>query len=111
MSEIEPRNNLSWRITLLEREVERLKAHQPDVVAERVGMLSLRVAELKAEINEDLGALRIEMRERDDRQAVATVEQARSLRDFRRTFTVVFSGVGIALVAAVIATVLNGGTG
>jgi uncharacterized small protein (DUF1192 family) len=103
VSDVEPRNNLSWRITVLEREVERLKAGQPDVVAERVGMLSLRIGELKAEVNEDMTSLRGEMRERDE-------ARERQIRAFQRIFITVFTGVGVAVTGAVVAIILTGGT-
>lgn len=103
MTEVEPRNNLSWRVTVLERELERLKAGQPDVVAERVGMLSLRIGELKSEVNEDMGAMREEMRERDD-------ARKKQIQSFQRIFVSVFTGLGLAVAGAVIAIILTGGS-
>lgn len=102
MTETDPRNNLSWRVTVLERELERLKAGQPDVVAERVATLSARVSDLKRELNEDMAALRTEMRERDE-------TAAKAVRDFRRIFVTVFTGVGIAVTGAVVALIITGG--
>lgn len=101
MSDI-PANSLAWRVTVLEREVERLKAGQPEVVSERVGMLSLRVAELKAEINEDMAALRAQIRTGDE-------AQAEQIRAFRRIFVGVFSALGVTVAGAVIALIITGG--
>lgn len=104
---MEPRNNLSWRVTVMERELERLKELKLDVSAatfsERVGMLSIRVSELKAEINEDMGSLKAEMRERDE-------NRRKQIQGFQRIFIGVFTGVGIAITGAVVAIVLTGGS-
>ena len=100
--DVEPRNNLSWRVTVAERDIEQLKAGQPAVVAERVGMMSLRLAELKTEIADDMGALRNEMRERDS-------AREKQIRGFQRIFVTVFSGVGIAVAVAVIAQFATSG--
>lgn len=102
MSSTDPRNNLSWRITVLEREMEKLKEGKPDVVAERVGMLSLRFSELKAEIETDMAGLREQIRIGDE-------AQAKQIKDFRRVFVGVFSALGVAVAAAVIALVITGG--
>jgi chemotaxis response regulator CheB len=78
VSDITPgSNNLAWRVTVLEREMERLKAGQPDVVAERVGTISQRITELKAEVREDIEELRTELRERDARQTAEIATQRR----------------------------------
>lgn len=104
---MEPRNNLSWRVTVIERELERLKELKLDVhvatFSERIGMLSLRVGELRGEFADDMGKLRAEMRERDD----ARKDQ---IRGFQRIFIGVFTGVGIAITGAVVAIVLTGGS-
>lgn len=100
---MEPTNSLPWRVTVLEREVERLKAGQPDVVAERVGMLSLRLSELKAEINDDMRALREQIKNGDE-------AQAEQIRAFRRIFVGVFSALGVAVAGSVIALIITGGT-
>lgn len=92
MSSIEPSNSLSWRVTVLEREVERLKEGKPEVVAERVGMLALRVTELKLEIEKDMAGLRDQ------------------IKDFRRIFVSVFLGLGVTVAASVVALVITGGT-
>lgn len=103
VSENDPRNNLSWRVTQAERRLDRLEAHEPSVVSERVGMLSLRVGELRTEVAEDVGALRAEMRERDQ-------AREKQIRAFQRIFVTVFSGVGIAVAVAVIAQIATNGT-
>ena len=54
MTEPHQQNNLSWRVTVLEREMERLKEGKPDVVAEQVRNL-----------RDDFVALRQEMRQGD----------------------------------------------
>jgi uncharacterized small protein (DUF1192 family) len=102
VSETTPQNSLGWRVGVLEREVERLKSGQPDVVAERVGMLSLRVTELKAEVNEDMSALREQIKSGDELQA-------KQIRDFRRIFVGVFSALGVTVAASVIALIITGG--
>ena len=61
MSDLEPRNSLAWRVSTLERDLERLKEGKPEVIAERVGMLSLRVSELKIELEKDMEALSTEL--------------------------------------------------
>jgi CHASE3 domain sensor protein len=97
VSDITPgSNNLAWRVTVLEREMERLKAGQPDVVAERVGTISQRITELKAEVREDIEELRTELRERDARQ---TAEIATQRRIMVVTFLIPFSliAIGVAL--------------
>lgn len=96
-------NSLQFRLTLLERELERLKELKLDVLSERVGVLSLRITELRAEFVEDYGDLRKEIRERDDARAA-------QIRGFQRIFVTVFTGVGIAVAVAVIAQLLSGGT-
>ena len=58
MTDTNPSNNLSWRVTVLEREVDRLKAGQPDVVAERVTSLSGRITDLRLEMREDMARLK-----------------------------------------------------
>jgi hypothetical protein len=45
-------------VTVLEREVERLKSGQPDVVAERVTTLSGRITDLRLEMREDMSGLK-----------------------------------------------------
>jgi hypothetical protein len=54
-------NSVSYRLKRLEEDVQDLKAGQPAVIAERVRMLSLRVAELKTEIQGDMEELRGEL--------------------------------------------------
>lgn len=53
-----PSNNLSWRVTVLEREVDRLKEGKPDVVAERVTRLSADVENLRRDMNTDMAEVR-----------------------------------------------------
>jgi hypothetical protein len=103
VGETTPSNNLSWRVTVLERQVQSLQEGKPDVVAERVGMLSQRVTELRLEISEDMTALREEARGRDH-------DRERQIRGFQRIFVGVFTGVGVAVTGAVVAIILSGGT-
>lgn len=102
----EPRNNLSWRVTVIERELERLKELKLDVnaatFAERIGTLSTRVGDLKSELASDMNSLRSEMRERD-------FSREKQIRGFQRIFVGVFTGVGVAITGAVIAIILTGG--
>lgn len=58
MSDTEPRNNLSWRVSVLEAEVKSLKDGKPDVVAERVTRLSGDVEILRRQMHEELRELR-----------------------------------------------------
>lgn len=106
MTEMEPRNNLSWRVTVLERELERLRGLNLDVnaatFAERITTLTQRVAELRAELVVDVSSLRTEMRERDE-------ARASQIRGFQRIFVAVFTGVGVAITGAVVAIILSGG--
>jgi len=85
-------NNVLWRLDRLEEDVRALNAGKPEVIAERVGMLSLRVTELRTEIETDMSALRDQ------------------IKDFRRIFVGVCSGLGVAIAVAVVAQVLTGGT-
>lgn len=87
---------------MLERQVQDLQAGKPDVVAERVGMMSLKLAELKGEFAKDMNGLHEEMRERDG-------ARERQIRGFQRIFIGVFTGVGIAITGAVVAIILTGG--
>jgi len=84
-------NNILWRVGRLEEEVRSLQAGKPEVIAERVGMLSLRVTELRTEIVDDMEALRDQ------------------IKDFRRIFVGVFSALGVTVAAAVIALIVTGG--
>lgn len=61
VSDITPSNNLSWRVTVLEREVQSIKDGKPDVVADRVARMAADVEGLRREVHEDMGALRDEL--------------------------------------------------
>jgi hypothetical protein len=61
MTETQPGNNLSWRVTVLERQVERLQEGKPDVVAERVSRMASDVSDLRRELHDDVQALRDEL--------------------------------------------------
>ena len=50
MSDIQPRNNLTWRVGRLEADVKELKEGQPAVMAERVAHLAEDMVELRAEV-------------------------------------------------------------
>jgi hypothetical protein len=91
VSDTTPRNNLGWRVTVLERQIQALQEGKPDVIAERVGMMALRLAEIQ-----------VEMRERDS-------ARERQIRGFQRIFVGVFTGVGVAITGAVVAIILTGG--
>lgn len=59
MSETDPpRNNLAWRVSVLEGQVRALQEGKPDVIAERVQTLTSRVADLKTDVNDDMADLR-----------------------------------------------------
>jgi hypothetical protein len=90
-------------VAVLERQMTGLQEGKPDVIAERVGMMSLRLSELKAEFAEDMGAMRAEMRERDG-------AREKQIRGFQRIFVAVFTGVGVTITGAVLAIILTGGT-
>lgn len=89
MSETEPRNNLAWRVSVLEREVDALKQGKPDVIAERVTTLTRALAEHKREVHEDVNDLR------DD------------VRSVRRILLGFLSGSTIVVLGAVLAFVLG----
>lgn len=61
MTDTAPRNNLTWRVTVLEREMRSLIDAKPDVVAERVTRLSADIESLRREAHDDTEALRSEM--------------------------------------------------
>lgn len=98
-----PTNSLSWRVTVLERDVEKLKAAEPAVVSERVSRLLEAMRELKAEIASDMAALQKAMEKGDE-------TQSKQIKDFRRIFVGVFSALGVTVAASVIALIITGGT-
>lgn len=100
---MEPRNNLSWRVTVLEREVQGLKDGQPAVVADRVSRLATEIDSLRRDVNEDLVALKIELRERDKKQSEERAVDRKILIGF--FVSVALIGIGVAL-----SFVLSGGT-
>lgn len=102
MSETEPRNNLAWRVTVLEREVGELKQGQPQVVAFQVAQLARQVEQLELEVKQDMAALRSQIYMGDE-------TQAKQIRDFRRIFVGAFSAVGAGVVVAIVALILTGG--
>lgn len=65
MSEIEPRNNLSWRVTVVEREIERLKDQKPEVIADRVSRLADDVRDLRHHMDNAFEDLRDEIKSGD----------------------------------------------
>lgn len=91
MTETSPRNNLAWRVSVLEREVQSLKDGRPDVVADRVKRLASDVEGLRREMHEELRDLR------DD--------DIKGLRDEMKTLRQILIGffVSFALVALGIA--------
>lgn len=88
MSEAEPRNNLAWRVSVLEREVAALKEGKPDVIAERVATLTRALADHKQEVHDDVADLR---------------EDVKSVRRILLGF---FSGLTIVVIGAVLAYLL-----
>ena len=61
VSDTTPSNNLSWRVTVLEREVDRLKEGKPDVVAERVTRLSADVEHLRRDMHDEMEAVKAQI--------------------------------------------------
>jgi len=102
MSDTEPRNNLSWRVTVLERQVQTLQDGKPDVVAERVGTLSGRMNDMRSEFKEEIHDLRKSMIEGDNKHADA-------IKNMNRIMVGFFTALGVAIAAAVISVILTGG--
>lgn len=84
-------NDIPTRVRVLERQVDALIAGKPDVVADRVQAMSGRVNDLRAEMKEELTDMRDEV------------------RSLKRVFISVFSGVGVAIAAAIVALIITGG--
>jgi hypothetical protein len=61
VTDTEPRNNLAWRVSVLEAEMKAIKDGKPDVVADRVAQLSERVNNLRLDMNTDMTELRHEL--------------------------------------------------
>ena len=95
------RNDIPWRVSVLEREVERIKEGQPQVVAFQVAQLAKQVEQLEREINGDMEALRRQITAGDE-------SQAKQIRDFRRIFVGVFSALGVGVGLAVVSLILTG---
>lgn len=102
MSDVEPRNNLAWRVTVLEREIVELKQGEPKVVAFQVAQLAKQVDQLEREVKEDMAALRSQIHVGDE-------AQAKQIRDFRRIFVGAFSAVGAGVVVAIVSLIVTGG--
>lgn len=85
------RNNLDLRLSFIEKRVDELEKGQPAVMAERVGRLSVDVVDLRKDMNDDMGALREEM------------------RSMKRANMAVYSGLGIVIAGAVVSIILQGG--
>jgi ABC-type nitrate/sulfonate/bicarbonate transport system permease component len=45
-----PSNNLFWRVTVLEKEMERMKEAKPEVVADRVTRIAEDITAIKSEL-------------------------------------------------------------
>ena len=101
MSDIPPHgNNLAWRLTVLEREVERIKAGQPDVVAERVSVLSVRISDLRVEVREDMAGLKdqlddLRLERRSDRRVLIGFLVSVALVALGLALTNLFAGSGV----------------
>ena len=83
MSNIEPRNNITWRVGRLEDDVRELKQGQPAVMAERVSHLSDDVLELRGDV--------------------------RALRRTFLGFLITFAFFGITLVVSMVTVLGTGG--
>lgn len=103
MSDTEPRNNLSWRVTVLERQVQTLQDGKPDVVAERVGTLSTRMNDMRAEFKEEINELRHAMVAGDNKHADG-------MKNLTRIMVGFFTALGVTIAGAVIAVILTGGS-
>lgn len=97
MSDTSPSNNLSWRVTVLEREVDRLKEGKPDVVAERVTRLSADIENLRRDVNEDFRELR--------------EEEIKGLREELATQRRILIGAFISIATGLILAYVLGGGG
>lgn len=93
LSDVNPTNNLSWRVTVLERQVQALQDGKPDVVADRVGRMAVDLQEHRRETHEEFVELRSEL-----------ATQRRILIGFFVSFALL--AVGIAL-----SYILTGGPG
>lgn len=51
----------SWQLKLLERRVDKLEDGKPDVIAERVTVLSRDIDGLRGDLNEEMRSLRSEL--------------------------------------------------
>jgi predicted nucleic acid-binding Zn-ribbon protein len=90
-------NNLNFRVSQLERRLDKLEDGKPDVVSERVARLSVDVVELRHEFQNELKELR-----EDD---LSTLRQ--ELASVRRILIGAFISIATALI---IAYVVGGGT-
>lgn len=97
MSDVEPRNNLAWRVTVLEREMERIREGRPDVIAERVTRLSADIENLRRDVNDDIRELR------DD--------DIRGLRDELAIQRRILLGAFITIATGLIIAYVLGGSG
>lgn len=90
-----PRNDLYFRVNQLEREVQALKDNKPELVSERVQNLNQSVRELRAEVKAEMTDLR-----------AAMVRGDNSVRRILISFS---TGLGIAIIAAIVALIVTGG--
>lgn len=59
------RNNIGIRVSILEREVERLKEGRPDVVADRVTRLSSELSDLRRHVDKRFDDIATELEKGD----------------------------------------------
>jgi len=97
VTDTDPRNNLSWRVTVLERDVDRLKEGKPDVIAERVTRLSGDIENLRRDVNDDFRSLR--------------EEEIKGLRDELATQRRILIGSFISIATALLIAYAVGGGG
>lgn len=95
-----PRNNLAWRVSVLEREVSTLKEGKPDVIAERVATLTRAFADHKREVHDDINNVRAE-------NTKSNGEVRDDLKGVRRILLGFLSGVTLVVLAAVLTIVLS----
>ncbi len=95
MSETFP-NGVLYRLTRLEEQVKQLHTIHPEVIAERVGMLSVRVNELRLEFEKDMQVFADELKSQR--------EELGSQRKILISFFASFALVAILIVIAYVAT-------
>ena len=95
MSEAFP-NGVLYRLSRLEEEVKELRTIRPEVIAERVGMLSQRVTEFRLEFEKDMQTFAVELKSQR--------EELGSQRKILISFFASFALVAILIVIAYVAT-------